>query len=449
LAKNLEEFSRLLRHYLKERALTLDGLRECLNAQGYDIRSPGTISKWANGKNRPAADVVEVLEDIFSLRRGELLRPAGYFVEAVESYEDSPLSRDRTGPLYKSAKDVLVQDALKKHFEDLLGVVPEWKSMLAVVPSILPGDVDPHGNLRPRIPVGRTANGEDFLPRPQLELEETLLFELLRQHLDGHQILKDYEEWKQLADSLRGQCSELFRRIYQEGKESIEAVLQESSTDESAPSREFVDVLRQWDAFVSTLRGLGESGNLDAYLRNACEPVAIEEGALVVGFYYPFHKEVIEELGTRRLLEEKMAETFGTRYELRCVLRPRELYSANWPDAIYTDSFARSVYQYVTGREKIETQIGEVAYKIEPDTSGVLARLVFGDALLAYVPLHVAEALGAAHKPLVQKYACCPEVEHIAVLEKRLLGVAEGLRRQFDILLAKRIIPGQCDACPV
>ncbi|MCH8963269.1 MAG: hypothetical protein IH820_18635, partial [Bacteroidetes bacterium] len=54
-------------------------------------------------------------------------------------------------------------------------------------------------------------------------------------------------------------------------------------------------------------------GSLDALLRNACEPIAIEGETLVVGFYYPFHKSKIEDPKYRHLVEKKVSEVFGAR----------------------------------------------------------------------------------------------------------------------------------------
>jgi len=86
-----------------------------------------------------------------------------------------------------------------------------------------------------------------------------------------------------------------------------------------------IDHIRQnWREFVSSLRGMGSSGNLDALLRSACEPEAIEGNTLVLRVYYPFHKEKIEDPKYRRMIERKLSEYFGTPYQLRCDLKARE-----------------------------------------------------------------------------------------------------------------------------
>ena len=82
-----------------------------------------------------------------------------------------------------------------------------------------------------------------------------------------------------------------------------------------------IDYLRsRWREFIKSLRGEGSSGNLDAFLRSACDPVALEDDTLVLGFYYSFHKEKIEDDKYRYLVEKKLGEVFGRPYKIRCIL---------------------------------------------------------------------------------------------------------------------------------
>jgi len=82
-----------------------------------------------------------------------------------------------------------------------------------------------------------------------------------------------------------------------------------------------IDSLRgRWKDFIEALRGEGSSGNLDAFLRSACEPVALQDDTLVLGFYYSFHKEKIEDAKYRHLLERKLKEVFGQPYKINCIL---------------------------------------------------------------------------------------------------------------------------------
>jgi DNA polymerase-3 subunit gamma/tau len=76
----------------------------------------------------------------------------------------------------------------------------------------------------------------------------------------------------------------------------------------------------RWKDFIKSLRGEGSSGNLDAFLRSACDPLELEDDTLVLGFRYPFHKEKIEDAKYRHLVEKKLKEVFGRPYKIRCTL---------------------------------------------------------------------------------------------------------------------------------
>ena len=100
----------------------------------------------------------------------------------------------------------------------------------------------------------------------------------------------------------------------------IEPVAEEAEVTYE-PGLEYIRT--QWDEFVETLRGMGSSGNLDAFLRSACEPVAVEDDTLVLAFYYSFHKEKIEDSKYRHLIEKKLSDKFGCPSKVRCILKPK------------------------------------------------------------------------------------------------------------------------------
>lgn len=86
-----------------------------------------------------------------------------------------------------------------------------------------------------------------------------------------------------------------------------------------------IDYLRsRWKEFINAMRGEGSKGNLDAFLRSACEPLAIEDDTLVLGFYHDFHKKYIEDPKYKHLVEKKLKDVFGQSYQIRCVLTPRD-----------------------------------------------------------------------------------------------------------------------------
>ena len=93
--------------------------------------------------------------------------------------------------------------------------------------------------------------------------------------------------------------------------------------EETKDSQDFDYLRSRWKEFIESLRGEGSSGNLDAFLRSACEPMAIKDGILVLGFYHSFHKEKIEDAKYRHLIEKKLKEIFAQPYKIECVLVDR------------------------------------------------------------------------------------------------------------------------------
>jgi DNA polymerase-3 subunit gamma/tau len=91
------------------------------------------------------------------------------------------------------------------------------------------------------------------------------------------------------------------------------------------PQKSDIEYFRnRWKDVVSATKGMGSKGNLDALLRSACEPVALEGETLVLGFYYEFHKEKIEDPKYRHMVEAKVNEVFGKNYKIRCMLTERK-----------------------------------------------------------------------------------------------------------------------------
>jgi DNA polymerase-3 subunit gamma/tau len=93
-----------------------------------------------------------------------------------------------------------------------------------------------------------------------------------------------------------------------------------AETPEVTSSPEIESLRGRWKDFVNAMRGEGSKGNLDAFLRSSCEPLAIEDNTLTLGFYHKFHKEYIEDPKYRHLVEKKLREVFGHSYQVRCVL---------------------------------------------------------------------------------------------------------------------------------
>ena len=96
---------------------------------------------------------------------------------------------------------------------------------------------------------------------------------------------------------------------------------------ESPP--ELLEIRRRWHEFVNACRGEGSSGNLDALLRRACEPVGLEGQTLILGIYpkMEFQYRKLSDPKYQHLVQKKLLEFFGVPYKIRCIKleeRPRK-----------------------------------------------------------------------------------------------------------------------------
>jgi DNA polymerase-3 subunit gamma/tau len=58
-------------------------------------------------------------------------------------------------------------------------------------------------------------------------------------------------------------------------------------------------------------------------LLKSCRPLAVEGREVVLGFYYPFHKEKIEEPRNKDIVESVISQVVAGSCHIRCVLSPR------------------------------------------------------------------------------------------------------------------------------
>ncbi len=107
-------------------------------------------------------------------------------------------------------------------------------------------------------------------------------------------------------------------------QDSLSDDIEYNEATEAKPLQEIDDVRSKWKEFINTMRGEGSAGNLDARLRSACEPVNIENGTLILGFYHEFHKNYIDDAKYRFLVENKLKEFFGKPYKLQCIIIERK-----------------------------------------------------------------------------------------------------------------------------
>jgi len=87
-----------------------------------------------------------------------------------------------------------------------------------------------------------------------------------------------------------------------------------------APAHGEVGLAQVQTAWPQILRGVRSRSVSAEALLKACEPVGTEEGRIVLGFRYPFHRDKVEEQATRALVEEVVSSVLGGVHSIRCIL---------------------------------------------------------------------------------------------------------------------------------
>ncbi len=118
------------------------------------------------------------------------------------------------------------------------------------------------------------------------------------------------------------------------GEEAPPPVRRSAEAKIKLKSAKDIEFIRDhWKEFVASMKGEGSRGNLDAFLRSACEPVSISFDSsasgggtpdLTVGFYAKFHKDYIDDPKYKFLVEKKLKEFFGQSYKIQCIIIERK-----------------------------------------------------------------------------------------------------------------------------
>ncbi len=79
----------------------------------------------------------------------------------------------------------------------------------------------------------------------------------------------------------------------------------------------------QWESFKEFLVKQGEDGQRAALRLKFCEPHAVDEDSLTLGFYYSIHKEKIETPRERAVVERSLQAFSGSPLAVHCLLAPK------------------------------------------------------------------------------------------------------------------------------
>jgi hypothetical protein len=76
-------------------------------------------------------------------------------------------------------------------------------------------------------------------------------------------------------------------------------------------------------AWPQVLAGVRDaSRSIEAFLK-ACEPKAVLDDTVVLGFFYQFHKESVENPKNKVVVEDVLSKVLGQRLRIRCALASR------------------------------------------------------------------------------------------------------------------------------
>lgn len=87
------------------------------------------------------------------------------------------------------------------------------------------------------------------------------------------------------------------------------------------PGTPLADVQSHWAAVLESVKA--SSRSVEAFLKE-CRPVAAEADIVTLGFFYPFHKESVENPKNRPLVEDALGKVLGHAIRLRCTLAPKD-----------------------------------------------------------------------------------------------------------------------------
>lgn len=107
-------------------------------------------------------------------------------------------------------------------------------------------------------------------------------------------------------------------------------------------------LVREWK---TVLESFGPNNKtIQALLRASCEPIAVDNGTVLLGFYYNFHKERIEDPKNRAVVEEVVSRVVGYPCRIRCTLTARE--KRNRPSPAIEDPLVKAALSQFGGRIK-------------------------------------------------------------------------------------------------
>ena len=117
----------------------------------------------------------------------------------------------------------------------------------------------------------------------------------------------------------------------------------------------------RWSELLNALRPRNLS--LEA-LMHSCEPVAVEEDVVVLGFAHKFHRSKVEEDHNKQIVEEVLSDLLGQQYRVRCVLAQQERASEASPRSTSSVEAASPAEQIIADDPVVRAAVEDLGAQV-------------------------------------------------------------------------------------
>lgn len=407
--KQWATFGRALKQHRQGVPLTQKQLLDELGQRGIDVTSEATVSKWESGKWRPRAETVEVLEEIFGVNSGDWLRFLRYPVEGTAS----------TPPRAAPEK--------KRHNNDLLMVLKDWRDRFAVLPPMF---------VRPRMfsyrhePLSVFLLDHHYLPLGYGE-------EMVDAPKNSWDRRTGYWNEELTRGMWKVDCLSLDKLVFIPGW-SPRAVIPWIGME----AQDRPPVYPAQDALYGWLREHLSSAAI-GHLWDEWDSSARE----YVASCFQLSDEIADEARySFDAILGRIPTDARLRFEL-CGSGASVYEEITWPDELgvsrATLRYWKPKSSYISPFAHIVVQRGKVPILlVAPEDQEALKESHW------QVPKELIESTIRLHRDLVEKYKRSDGLAKVLKLQRELTELQKTLEYEFDLLLTKRVLPGECKAYP-
>jgi len=280
--------------------------------------------------------------------------------------------------------------------------------------------------------------------------EKERKFGYLLEHLESARLLKpgEHAEWQKreqlFVKSLHDFYEDLHREAHEKLKESLSPLYEAELSDNSSAELDYIK--ENWAAFVKTLKGLGQMGNLAAFLKE-CVPLDLEENRLVIGFRYAFHKDKVESPNTRPMIKKALNQFFPNVHTVRTVLMPRHPKFVKVDELVnrlLDNEFWFFIYDELFFQQPHVSQPTDLAKAIKWQEIQEKLKPAPNNIDIANLGL---KSLWELYNILISKHLNSERVKEIIVFNEQYQEFLTNLRTNLELFIDRHELPGTCKAC--